>query len=141
MWHGGIKNRGRSVMRENSELRRAHCDVRELSKENIPHCWVVVLASRPKVHLINNSELITNPSHISINISRSIALDIIYEQVYVGRGWCIGRVDTFCPKGYGFDSRSSRHVGTLGKSFSHSCLWRFGVKFRHSFRAVSGAPS
>lgn len=50
-------------MRENSELRRAHCDVRELSKENIPHYWVVVLASRPKAHLINNSELITNPSH------------------------------------------------------------------------------
>ncbi len=46
VWHGGIKNRGRSVMRENSELRRAHCDVRELSKENIPHCWVLGSGSR-----------------------------------------------------------------------------------------------
>ena len=27
-------------------------------------------------------------------------------------------------QGHGFDSRSSRHVGTLGKSFTHSCLWR-----------------
>src|SRR6218665_2767097 len=27
-----------------------------------------------------------------------------------------------------FESRSSRHVGTLGKSFTHSCLWRFGAK-------------
>jgi len=27
----------------------------------------------------------------------------------------------------------------LGKSLTHSCLWRFGVKFRHSIRAVSGA--
>ena len=26
------------------------------------------------------------------------------------------------PKGRGFDSRSSRHVGTLGKSFTYSCL-------------------
>ena len=45
-----------------------------------------------------------------------------------GRGWRIGRVDTFRPKGHGLDSRSSHHVGTLGKSFTHSCLQRFGVK-------------
>ena len=36
----------------------------------------------------------------------------------------------------GFDSCSNRHEETLGKSFTHSCLWRFGVKFRHSIRAV-----
>jgi len=35
---------------------------------------------------------------------------------------------------------SSRHAGTLGKSFTCSCLWRFGVKLRNSIRAVSGAP-
>ena len=29
---------------------------------------------------------------------------------------------------------------TLVKSFTRSCLWRFGVKLRHSIRAVSGAP-
>src|SRR6218665_2983422 len=46
----------------------------------------------------------------------------------------------FRPEGHGFDSRSSRHVGTLGKSFTHSCLRCFGVNFRHSIRAVSGAP-
>src|SRR6218665_1266315 len=39
----------------------------------------------------------------------------------------------------GFDSHSSHHVGTLGKSLTHSCLWRFSVKFRHSICAVSGA--
>ena len=58
---------------------------------------------------------------------------------FAGRGWRSGTVDTFRPKGHGFDSRSSRQVETLGKSFTHSCLWRFGVKFRHSIRAVSGA--
>jgi len=42
-------------------------------------------------------------------------------------------------KGCRFESRSSRHIGTLGKSFSHSCLWRFNVKLRHSIRAVLGA--
>ena len=49
---------------------------------------------------------------------------------YVGHVWRIGRVDAFLPKGHGFDSRSSRHAGTLGKSFTHNCLFRFGVKFR-----------
>ena len=32
--------------------------------------------------------------------------------------WCIGWVDYFQLEGRGFDSRSSRHVGTLGKSFT-----------------------
>ena len=53
--------------------------------------------------------------------------------------WHIGRVDAFHPKGHGFDARSSRHVGTSGKSLTHNCLWRFGVKLQHGIRAVSGA--
>jgi len=48
--------------------------------------------------------------------------------------------DAFCSKGRGFESRSSRLVGTLGKSFTRSCLWRFGVTLRHYISAVSGAP-
>src|SRR6218665_1823858 len=57
-----------------------------------------------------------------------------------GAWWLIGRFVAFRPKGRGFESRSSRHTGTLGKSFTRSCLWRFGVKLRHSIRAESGAP-
>ena len=56
-----------------------------------------------------------------------------------GTSWGICWVDCFQPEGRGFNSRSSRHVETLGKSLTHSCLWRFGVKIRHSIRAVSGA--
>src|SRR6218665_2390599 len=52
-----------------------------------------------------------------------------------GTWWFFGRVDSCRPEGHGFESRSSRHVGTLDKSFTHSCLWRFGVKLRHSIRA------
>ena len=51
-----------------------------------------------------------------------------------------GRVDAFRLKGHEFNSHSSHHIGTLGKSFAHSCLWRFGVKLQHSICAVSGAP-
>ncbi len=55
--------------------------------------------------------------------------------------WSIGRFDTFLrPRGRMFESRSRRYIGTLGKSFTHSCSRRFGVKFRYSIRAVSGAP-
>ena len=34
----------------------------------------------------------------------------------------IGRFVAFRPKGRGFESHSSRHVGTLGKSFTCHCL-------------------
>src|SRR6218665_1178458 len=54
--------------------------------------------------------------------------------------WRIGRVVTLRPKGCGFESRSSRHVVTLGKSFTRSCLLCFSVKLRHSICAVLGAP-
>ena len=58
----------------------------------------------------------------------------------VGVWWLIGRFVAFHPKGRGFESRSSRHIGTLGKSFTLSCLWRFGVKLRHSIRARLEVP-
>src|SRR6218665_101366 len=78
---------------------------------------------------------------------------LLMIHINVGCMWRIGRVDTFRPKGHGFDSHCSRHVGTLGKTFTHeecqerggvtfthSCLWRFSVKFRLSIHAVSGSP-
>jgi len=39
-----------------------------------------------------------------------------------GTWWRLGSDDDFQPEGRGFDSRSSRHAGTLGKSFTCSCL-------------------
>src|SRR6218665_1732986 len=54
--------------------------------------------------------------------------------------WLNSRFDADRPKGRGFDSRFSHQVKSLGKSFARSCLWRFGIKLRHSIRALSGAP-
>src|SRR6218665_3561235 len=54
--------------------------------------------------------------------------------------WLIGRFVAFDPKGCGFKSSSSCHIGTLGKFFTRCCLWRFGGKLRHGIHAVSGAP-
>src|SRR6218665_3704549 len=60
-----------------------------------------------------------------------LALLIITFMCYLcGAWWRIDRVDALRPKGHRFYSRSSHHIGTLGKSFTNSCPWRFGVKSR-----------
>ena len=51
----------------------------------------------------------------------------------------MGKFGVLRPEGLWFESYSSRHVGTLGKSFTHSCLWRFDVL--HSINAVDGSAS
>ena len=78
--------------------------------------------------------LLTKISYDEIRKMISLALNTH------GAWWRIGWVDAFRPKGHGIDYLSSRLVGTLGKSFTHSWLCRFGVKFRLCIRAVSGAP-
>jgi len=52
----------------------------------------------------------------------------------VGRGGSMVDLSPFVQRVVG------HHVGILGKSFTRSCLWRFGVKPQHSICAVSGAP-
>src|SRR6218665_992373 len=47
-----------------------------------------------------------------------------------GAWWLIGRVESCRPDGRGFQSNSSRHVGTVGKQFT---------RFQRCIRAVSGA--
>src|SRR6218665_2438461 len=58
---------------------------------------------------------------------------------FVGHGGSLVDSTPFGSKGRWFESCSSRHVGILGKSFTHS-LWHFGAKLPHSIGAVSGAP-
>src|SRR6218665_3033265 len=42
---------------------------------------------------------------------------------HCGTWWRFGRVESF----RGFESRSSRHVWTMGRFLTRSFLWRFGV--------------
>ena len=90
-----------------------------------------------------NSGLATSDISICIPRCYKIYWSIKLKDLSVSRritSWrLIGRFDAFCSTGRGLESRSSRHVGTLGKSLTHSCLWRFDVKLRHSIRAVSVA--
>src|SRR6218665_2389187 len=79
--------------------------------------------------------------HFQIDLVSCYMLDVLHwlpsdrGSNICGARWPFVRVDTYRPKGRGFESHSSHHVGTLG-----SCLWRFSMKLRHSIRAVSGAP-
>ena len=63
-----------------------------------------------------------------------------FVPTHCGAWWLIGRFVSFRPKACGFESCSSRHVGTLDKSFTRSFIWRFDVKLRYSIHASSGAP-
>ena len=56
-----------------------------------------------------------------------------------GLWWLCGRFGAMRPEGRGFESHSSRHIGTSGKSFTRSCLWRFRMELWHSIRAVFSA--
>ena len=47
------------------------------------------------------------------------ASQCVFMYVCVGRG---GRFGALRPEGRMFKSHSSHHAGTLGKSFTHSCL-------------------
>src|SRR6218665_352557 len=49
-----------------------------------------------------------------------------------GAWWLIGRFGAFHLRGCRFESRSSHHVGTLGKSFTSSCLWCFCMKLHET---------
>ena len=77
----------------------------------------------------------------TLNLETGFNKSWISQKCLCGTWWRLDWDDDFQPEGRGFDSRSSRHVGTLGKSLTYSCLWRFGVKLRHSIRAVVGSAS
>ena len=67
-----------------------------------------------------------------------VLIAMVSSSVNVGCGGAF-RVEAIRPEGRGFEFRFSHLVGTLGKSLTRSCLWCFGVKLRHSIRAVLGA--
>ena len=46
---------------------------------------------------------------------------------HLGHGGSVVGFGALRLEGRTFDSHSSHHVGTLGKSFTYSCLWHFGV--------------
>src|SRR6218665_1340006 len=47
--------------------------------------------------------------------------------MWTSGAWCLtGKFCALCPEGRMFESHSSRHVGTLGKSFSHSSFIHYG---------------
>ena len=63
---------------------------------------------------ISWSALAKNPALL---LSKSIK-DLLQNGTWLRIGW----IDDFQPQGRGFDSCFSRHVGTLGKSFTYTVV-------------------
>src|SRR6218665_533123 len=82
-----------------------------------------------------------SPTH-AIQPNRLTTLPPSHSQLYCIENiwWRLGCVDSFQPEGRGFDSRSSRHVGTLGKSFTCSCLCASARNSDTVSMLWSGAP-
>ena len=60
--------------------------------------------------------------------------NVIFDSVW----WFSGMFGALCLEGLRFESHSGHHIGTLGKSFIHSCLWRFGVLTLTQYTASVG---
>jgi len=126
-----VVGRGGSLV-ESSGL-DANSEVPERSRKNFEMISYFVTPERSIQSVLVDLTISTGtrvPAKYQVPESRSRQFRLVYTP---------GRVDSCRPEGRGFESRSCRHVGSLGKSFTHRCLWRFGVKLRHSIRAVSGA--
>ena len=54
-----------------------------------------------------------------------------------GAWWLSGKVSALRPEGCRLESHSSRHLGILVKSFTHSCLKRFGVLTPSQYQTIS----
>ena len=101
------------------------------------HFWRKIYV-RSKLSCVRSPHDMCARSHAH-NLEGTLTESQEFQNRNCGTWWRIGWVDSSQPEDRGLDSRSSRHVGTLGKSLTHSCLWRFGVKLLHNIRAVSGA--
>jgi len=66
-----------------------------------------------------------NGALVTLNISdlHAVLAQIKYHHHHHHRAWWrIDGDDAFRLEGHGFESRSSRHVGTMGKYLTYSCL-------------------
>src|SRR6218665_1381474 len=104
------------------------------SHKTIPTVYISAANLRPAYCL---KHFIFIPSFLKTAMHNSRLKQTCFK---CGAWWLIDRVNTCQPDGRGFESCSSRHVRTLGKSFTPSCLWCFGEKLRHSIRAVTEVP-
>ena len=85
------------------------------------NCYEIVKATFENVKYIATLKLLA----VSLLPRQSLCHEfeiLPMDTAHGGTWWRLGRDDDFQPEVNGFDSRSSRYVGTLGKSFTCSCL-------------------
>src|SRR6218665_1924566 len=92
---------------------------------NVSPEWMRAWLLAPRIKILCNIEPVLFSLQASLTVANS------------GGAWRLsGKVGAFRPGGRRFESHPSRPFGTLGKSFTHSCLWCFVVLTPHSINAV-----
>src|SRR6218665_2223498 len=90
---------------------------------NTPAYRILGYYTSGRLHVASSKELSTRPRISAFRFKPMHTLVKLLSRYSLrGTWWRLGLDDIFQPEGSGLDSRSSRHVGTLGKSFTCSCL-------------------
>ena len=86
--------------------------------------YTLSLRDRDSRHMLLHVWLLQNPCSVcERDYLREVSQCHVKRSTsHRGTWWRLGWADDFQPEGRAFDSRSSRHVMTLGKSFTYSCL-------------------
>ena len=129
---GRYRNGQNEWMNEFSDIFRVEATLLGLVKET-KVTITVVTGMRPswgwqKYSRSLESSQSTESFHYKRQIKQTIRYFLIqlntikFNHIQCWAWWLTGRVDSYRPEGSRFESRSSCHVRTLGKSFTCSCL-------------------
>ena len=102
------------------------------------NCWIEQLQNRKPISPIPSYRTIPRKRQATGFEPLSYVLSL--QSIIIDRAWWfIGIFDAFHPNGLGFESRSSRHLETLAKSFTCSCLCASAWN-SDTVSVLSGAP-
>src|SRR6218665_1925622 len=87
----------------------------------------MVSVSQPLSNPLNNSLSKSLSNSLSNSLGNSLSNSVSQSLTHAGARWLSGKFGALRPESRRFESHSSRHLRTLGKSFTRKCLESFGV--------------
>src|SRR6218665_2293001 len=93
---------------------------------NVSPEWLRAWLLAPRIKILCNLEPVLSALQASHTVASS-----------GGTLWLSGKVGALRPGGRRFESHSSYRLRTLGKSFTHSFLWCFGVLTPTQYQSCS----
>src|SRR6218665_3103351 len=79
------------------------------------------------LNCLHEKTLILKVSLLRYALISKAVMTSVSKLNYAQNQWFSGTFGALRPEGRRFESYSMRHVGTLGISFTHSCLWGFSM--------------